>query len=280
MGMTMARHDPVPHDKLAESARRNLRASVWRPKHPRESFRHAVEGLGHAFRTQRNMRFHVAAFLVLFLGALILRIPRLEMIALVVCFSSVLFAEMMNTAIEATVDMITDRYHPAAKYVKDLAAGAVLVTATAAAVIGSIIFLGALNIDVMQRRMVFPTTFPVVLGGYLVLMVIVLVGKTLAGRGSVMQGGAISGHAATAFFVATVIAVSFPDIWIIAGSYALAALVAQSRVEGQIHSIREVAIGGVVATIVGVLIVGAPKWLGTRLDGIEALWQGVLTRVR
>ena len=130
----MPRHDPVPHDKLAESARRNFRASVWRPKHPRESFRHAVEGLGHAFRTQRNMRFHVAAFLVLFLGALILRIPRLEMIALVVCFSSVLFAEMMNTAIEATVDMITDRYHPAAKYVKDLAAGADLVTATAAAV--------------------------------------------------------------------------------------------------------------------------------------------------
>jgi diacylglycerol kinase (ATP) len=95
-----------------------------------------------------------------------------------------------------------------------------------------------------------------------------------------MQGGAISGHAATAFFVATVIAVSFPDIWIIAGSYALAALVAQSRVEGQIHSLREVIIGGVVATIIGVLIVGAPKWLGTRLDWIEVLWQGVLTRVR
>ncbi|MFM7320443.1 MAG: diacylglycerol kinase family protein, partial [Armatimonadota bacterium] len=127
--------------------------SPWRAKNPVVSLRHAAEGIAHAFRTQRNMRFHVAAFSAIFLAGLMLRLPRLEMIALIFACALVLMAEMVNTAIEAAVDMITDRYHPGAKFVKDIAAGAVLVAAITAAVVGATIFLGAMQLEVSRERM-------------------------------------------------------------------------------------------------------------------------------
>jgi diacylglycerol kinase len=103
------------------------------------SFKHAGEGLFHAICTQRNFRIHlVATALVLAMG-MWLRLPGMSWAILTLTIGMVLVTEMMNTAAEALVDLASPDYHPLAKLVKDVAAGAVLVIAITAVVVGLIV---------------------------------------------------------------------------------------------------------------------------------------------
>ena len=101
-----------------------------------ESVRDAVHGIGYTLKTQRNMRFHgMMTFLVLGLGHF-LRVPALEVLFLLSAIALVVVTEMVNTGIETTVDMITDRYHEQARLAKNVAAGAVLTASLYALVVG------------------------------------------------------------------------------------------------------------------------------------------------
>lgn len=104
------------------------------------SFRFALEGLRFTLMTQRNMRIHFLVTLaVLFLG-LYLPISKFEVLVLMVAISLVLFAELINTAVEAVIDLVTEEYHPLAKIAKDVAAGAVFLTAGLAVIVGISVF--------------------------------------------------------------------------------------------------------------------------------------------
>jgi len=104
------------------------------------SFAYAVAGIKYCFLTQRNMRIHtlIAVFTVFL--AWQLRFSNIEFLILVITIISVLVAEMINTAIETIVDMVSPQYHPLAKIAKNVAAGAVLTTATASVIVGYILF--------------------------------------------------------------------------------------------------------------------------------------------
>ncbi|MGH2411630.1 MAG: diacylglycerol kinase family protein, partial [Chloroflexota bacterium] len=78
------------------------------------------------FRTQRNMRIHVGAAAAVLALAGVLRVARVELAVLLLCILAVLTLEMLNTVVEAVVDLATEEYHPLAKIAKDVAAGAVL----------------------------------------------------------------------------------------------------------------------------------------------------------
>ena len=105
------------------------------------AFRFAWQGLVHGFRKEANLRFHLlAAFLVLGLGVW-LRIPMMEWCILIVCMGMVITAELLNAAIERLADRITREEDPLIGQAKDLGAGAVLITALSALVVGLLIFL-------------------------------------------------------------------------------------------------------------------------------------------
>ena len=105
------------------------------------SFRYAFAGLGYCLRTQRNFRIHtLAAALVAGVGAW-LGLSWVEWAVLALTVTMVLAAEMVNTVVEAVVDLASPAYHPLAKVAKDVAAGAVLLTAMVAAVVGACLFL-------------------------------------------------------------------------------------------------------------------------------------------
>jgi diacylglycerol kinase len=106
-----------------------------------ESFRYAWQGIVYVVRTQRNVRVHLAAAILVLALAVLLHLSRIEIAVLVGCIMVVVAAEMVNTVAESIVDLVTDRYHPLAKVAKDAAAGAVLVTAIGSAVIG-VLLLG------------------------------------------------------------------------------------------------------------------------------------------
>lgn len=100
------------------------------------SFRFAIAGITHLFRTQRNARIHLAAGIVACgLGAW-LQITRVEWGVLVLTIACVLILEGINTALEAVVDLASPQFHPLARVAKDVAAGTVLIAAMASIGVG------------------------------------------------------------------------------------------------------------------------------------------------
>src|SRR5204862_1183534 len=107
-----------------------------------ESFNYAVEGIIHVLRTHRNMRLHFAAALLVLVLALVLGVSRIELIVLLISIAFVLIAEMINSAIEAAIDVATSSFDPLAKLAKDIAAGAVLIASINAIAVGYLVFSG------------------------------------------------------------------------------------------------------------------------------------------
>jgi diacylglycerol kinase len=105
------------------------------------SFRYAFAGIGYCLRTQRNFRIHILAAVLVGGVGLILGITWIEWAILALIVTLVMVAEMINTVVEAAVDLASPTYHPLAKVAKDVAAGAVLLTALGAVVVGACIFL-------------------------------------------------------------------------------------------------------------------------------------------
>jgi len=105
-----------------------------------DSFNFAVEGIIHVLRTHRNMRVHFAVSIVVLVAAVWVGVSKLELIALLLAIAFVFITEMINSALEQAIDVATTSFDPLAKLAKDVAAGAVLITALAAAVIGAIVF--------------------------------------------------------------------------------------------------------------------------------------------
>ena len=124
----------------AETGRNRKTRKASRKQPVTESFRHAFDGL-FAGLQERNMKIHCTmAVLVVFFGAL-LRISVTEWCMCLILFGLIMGLELVNTAIEAVVDLVTEEYRPLAKKAKDTAAGAVLIAAVFAAITGLIIFV-------------------------------------------------------------------------------------------------------------------------------------------
>lgn len=228
----------------------------WRSKNPLTSFRHAIEGVVHTFRTQRNMRIHFFTLILVLGTGLLYRLPALQMLILLFAVALVLIAEMFNTAIETVVDMITTSYNPAAKFAKDIAAGAVFIAAVNAALVGLIVFFGSGRPQEIALRLKQPPTLYVFVTAALLLLVLVLVLKMVGGKGTLTQGGVVSFHSAIAFFLAATV-VFFSSNWLAAVlAIVLAVLVAQSRVEARIHTLQEVVIGAALALFLSAGVYG------------------------
>ncbi len=105
------------------------------------SFKYAFTGMWSAYKSERNMKIHIAVAILVILFGVFLQISTYEWLACIVCFAMVIGAEMFNTAIETVVDIAMPKKDERAKKAKDVAAGGVLVFAIGSAIIGSIIFI-------------------------------------------------------------------------------------------------------------------------------------------
>ena len=218
----------------------------------------AISGVALTFRTQRHMRFHIYTVGVVVLLALFLGLGAREWLVLLFTVVLVLTAEMFNSAIEATVDLVQPGYHPLAKTAKDIAAGAVLITTTLSLVVGAVLIIGdqrweSIKANVGAEGFGPPFMVRFFLGALLLAFVIVI-GKGLGKRGQVFKGGLVSGHACYAFFVAIGIMALTDQFLVSALAILLAAVVAQSRWEAKIHTIFELSLGALCGIIVGLLV--------------------------
>lgn len=219
------------------------------------SFNYAIEGIVWTLRTQRNMRVHLALAVFVAVASLLLGVSRNQLIAVVFAIALVFVTELVNTAIEATVDVATEHYDPLAKIAKDVAAGAVLVAAINALVIAYLALFDPLKgvFDHGLRIVRFGSADLTVIALGIVLLA-VLVFKGISREGTWLEGGWPSGHAAVAFAAATIVGFVTWNAGALALAYFVAFLVAQSRIEAEIHSIGQVVLGSLLGVTLVTLV--------------------------
>ncbi|MDX2257001.1 MAG: diacylglycerol kinase family protein [Pseudanabaenaceae cyanobacterium bins.39] len=106
------------------------------------SFKYAGQGVIYAFRTQRNFRIHLAMGAIALSLGIYLQLSAISFAIISLTISMVLVLELLNTALEAVVDLSVGReFHPLAKIAKDCAAGAVLIAALTALVVAGVLLL-------------------------------------------------------------------------------------------------------------------------------------------
>lgn len=215
------------------------------------SFNYAIDGLVHALRTQRNMRIHMTAAVAVLAGSLFFRISRFEFIAILIAIAFVFVTELVNTAVEAAVDVATEAYDPLAKIAKDVAAAAVFVAAIAALAIGYLVFIGHVSgtMDILISRVRHaPADLTII--ALVLTSVIGLVVKAITRKGTYMRGGWPSMHTASAAAAGTAIAYVTASAGAAALALLLVALVGQSRVENGAHTVPQVLVGAALGTFV------------------------------
>ncbi|MDY0234627.1 MAG: diacylglycerol kinase [Gudongella sp.] len=222
-----------------------------------DSFNYAISGILAALKLEKSLRVHYIAAITVMIASTLFNLSRIEFMILLFAVVLVVVLEMVNTAIEKTIDMITREYHPLARVVKDISAGAVLIATFNAVIVGYLLFYDRLNpfkdlIILKIKNSEIHLTFVALL--LVVLLIIGFKSKFYKGHGTHFQGGIVSGHSAVAFCIATIISVISESLLIITLSFGLALLVAESRVEGKIHSLLEVVLGGVLGILVGIFI--------------------------
>ena len=106
------------------------------------SFKFASQGLVYAFKTQRNLRIQIGIGVLVVLAGILFKVSSLDMAVLAIVIMLVLICELINTALEFTLDFLNGKkFHPTVKVAKDVVAAAVLLTSVNAAIVGVIIFL-------------------------------------------------------------------------------------------------------------------------------------------
>lgn len=205
----------------------------------------AIEGIIYAVKTQRHMQYHLFAALAALVLSLLLNISRTDFILLCMAIVLVLVTEMLNTAIEVTVDMISDAYHPLAKTAKDVAAGVVLIASIGALTLAYLILYPALKLAISRGVWQIAKTQDDVVAfvALMVVVIIVVIIKAFVGKGEPLRGGMPSGHAAVSFSVWTAAVYLTRSLPIALLTCLLAVMVSWSRWSSGIHRPLEVVAG-------------------------------------
>lgn len=110
------------------------------------SFGYAFEGFKTAVATERNIKVQLCVGAAAVVAGIVLRIDALSWVLITLCIGLVIFGELVNTSIEAIVDLATQELHPLAKRAKDIAAASVFTLSVTAAIVGLIVFIRAFTL--------------------------------------------------------------------------------------------------------------------------------------
>ncbi|MGE5172945.1 MAG: diacylglycerol kinase [Betaproteobacteria bacterium] len=226
-----------------------------KPKTWFESANVAIDGVIYSVRTQRHMRYHLYAALVALILSLVLNISRSDFTLLCMAIVLVLVTEMLNTAIETTVDMISQEFHPKAKLAKDIAAGVVLVASVGALTLAYLILYPALKAAILSRQwhLTKAPSDVIAFVSLVAVIILVIIIKAFVGKGVPLRGGMPSGHAAVSFSIWIAALYLSDSLAIIILTFLLAVMVSWSRWSSGIHRPVEVVAGALLGAGVSFL---------------------------
>jgi diacylglycerol kinase (ATP) len=212
---------------------------------------YAVEGVLHAAKTQRHLRYHFYSAVLVLMFVFLLGVTRTEFLIISLAVTLVLLAEMMNTAIEATVDILSPERAEKARIAKDIAAGAVFITSFGALVMGLIILYPYLE-AIFDHGFTIAKHFGpdiAIIAFVLVLITVVLL-KAYLGKGRPLSGGMPSGHSALAFSVWVSVTFISGNFYVSGACFLLAVFIAGSRISKHVHHPFEVIAGGAIGALI------------------------------
>lgn len=229
-----------------------------------EAWGNATNGIIYSATTQRNIRIQLVLAVIVMVLSLFYGLDTAEFLCLLFAVFMVIFAELINTAIETVVDLFVDVYHPKAKISKDVAAGAVVLAACNALVVGYFIFFKEENLkaisDSIFNNMV---KSPMHLAFVAIMLVVIAVISMKAGcskkteRGELVKEGFVpSGQSAIAFAVLTAIWLNSKDIVTFTLALILSILVVENRVGSNARTKAEIVFGACMGVLIVLLIYG------------------------
>ncbi|NLK86378.1 MAG: phosphatase PAP2 family protein [Clostridiaceae bacterium] len=220
-----------------------------------DSFNNALHGIIATVKSERNMKIHLTAAVLVLVMSLFYDLTRSEFLIICITIAIVLICELFNTAIEVIIDTLIGIYHPKAKIVKDTAAAAVFISALLSIAVAYVIFFDrvstSLEIGIVRIKQ---TQMHVTIIAIVLTMTAVLILKAIFKKGTPFSGGMPSGHAAVAFSAATAVALYSNNAAITILFIIVALLVVQSRLEGKIHNAIELIAGAVIGFLVTLLL--------------------------
>lgn len=226
-----------------------------RAKNLINAFNCAIDGIVYTVKNERNMKIHYLISIIVLFLSLFFDLTKYEMIILFFTISLVIISEMINTAIEKSIDLFTSEYHELAKIAKDVSAGAVLIASLNSIVIGYLLFFDRINpLSNIVLNKIRKSDMHITVIGIVIVLILVVGVKAITKKGTYLKGGMPSGHAALAFSVATAVTFISEEILVSTLTYILALLVAQSRIEGEIHSGIEVVFGAILGILTTILV--------------------------
>ncbi|MBE9531712.1 MAG: diacylglycerol kinase, partial [Proteobacteria bacterium] len=217
---------------------------IKKPKNMIDSLGFCIEGIILGFKTEKHIRYHFVTAFVALIASLIFKLPATEFALLAVSIVILLFAEMVNTALEEVVNLLEENYNIRAKNAKDLAAGAVLVSSAALIIVVFIIFFkyifGPMELAIRDAR---EFSGHLALITLLLVLISVVASKASFGRGRPLHGGMPSGHAAVAFSLWISVSLISLNPTVVIITLIMALLISLSRLTGRIHSPFEIFMG-------------------------------------
>ncbi len=217
------------------------------------SFRFAYEGVKYALSTQRNMKFHFFAAFVVLLMALFFHLHKLEVLFILLAVTLMIVTELINTAVEKTVDLAMPDRHPLAKIAKDVAAASVLVSAAFAAIVGMVVFYEP--IDRLFREAKSTQGYTLTAGSIwillcLVMLTVIVVETRFSRKGSRVQPSLLS---AVAFAISTFITCYATVTFIALLAYLLAFVVMMVLYDKRSRGFASLLLGALIGGFVSVL---------------------------
>ena len=226
----------------------------------------AVNGLIYATTTQSNIKKQLFIVVCVLVLSLFYKLETTQFLCLTFAVFLVIFAEMVNTAIETVVDLYTDKYHPKAKIAKDVGAGAVLLMAINSVIVAYFIFLnetsiGEISNTIFQSMVSSPKHLIFV--SIILTVIAILVFKAIASKNtyenkinSLNKKFVPSGQTALAFAILTSIWLNTRSILIFSLALMLSLMVFENRIESKLHSIAESVFGSFMGVLIVLLVYG------------------------
>lgn len=229
-----------------------------------EAVNNAVNGIIYSATTQRNIKIQLVLAVIVMILCLFYGLDTTEFLCLVFAVFMVIFAELINTAIETVVDLFVDVYHPKAKIAKDVAAGAVVLAACNALIVGYFIFFKQENLkaisDSIFNNMVKSPLHLAFVAIILVVIAVIAIKASCAKRkvrGQLIKEGFVpSGHSAVAFAVLTAIWINSKDIVTFSLALILSILVVGNRIYNNARTKAEVVFGACMGILIVLLVYG------------------------
>lgn len=215
------------------------------------SVNYAIEGIIHGAKTQAHVRTHLVAGCFLLVISFVIGLSTEEFVILATLACIVIVSEMFNSAIEVTVDIASPEHSELARIAKDMAAGAVLVAALIAAVVGFFVLYPYCK-DFAKNGIVIARhgAVDLVICSLIIVLVVVIMIKAYVGKGHPLRGGLPSGHASLAFCGWINVMYIFDNFLLTLIALLVAVVIAASRVFLRIHSSYEVFIGVALGSII------------------------------